>query len=89
MEHHLPSENLMTSEEIFEAFKDNANAHEILNEIIVKLGKRMQSIEEAMQELPTPDKTYYKPKNAEDYLTLCENLDVIYERLERIENGRV
>jgi len=80
---------MMTSEEIFEAFKDNANAHEILNEIIVKLGKRLQSMEEAVQELPTPDKTYYKPKNTEDYLTLCENLDVIYERLERIENGRV
>ena len=89
MEQHSPSEKQMKSEEIYEAFKDNADAHELVNEMLVKIGKRLQSLEEAVQELPTPDKTYYKPKGTENYLTLCENLDAIYERLERLENGRV
>ena len=87
MEHHLPSENLMTSDEIYEALKDNANAHDILNELLVKLGKRLQSLEETVQVMPTPDKTYYRPPGNEDYFTLCENLDLIYARIERLENG--
>ena len=89
MAQHSPSEKQMTSEEIFEALKDNADSHEMLNDLLVKIGKRLQSLEETVQEMPTPDKTYYKPPGNEDYFTLCENLDLIYARLERLENGRV
>jgi hypothetical protein len=79
----------MNEKEIVSRLNDNEEAHEIINDLLVKIGKRLQALEEAVQELPTPDKTYYKPKGTEDYLTLCENLDAIYERLERLENGRV
>ena len=74
-------------EEIFACLKDNEEAHVILNELVVKIGKRLQQLEEAMQEMPTPDKTYYKPPGAADYLTLAQNLNHIYERLEKIENA--
>ncbi len=79
----------MNEKGIVSRLNDNEEAHEIINDLLVKIGKRLQALEEAVQELPTPDKTYYKPKGTEDYLTLCENLDAIYERLERLENGRV
>ncbi|AOO10448.1 hypothetical protein RW03080701_079 [Synechococcus phage S-RIM8] len=73
--------------EIFACLKDNEEAHKIVNECIIKIGERLKDIEDAIQELPTPDKTYYKPKGAEDYLTLKQNLDNIYERLDKLENG--
>ena len=74
-------------EEIFACLKDNEEAHVILNELVVKIGKRLQQLEEAMQEMPTPDKTYFRPPGTEDYFTLAQNLNHIYERLEKIENA--
>ena len=74
-------------EEIFVCLKDNEEAHVILNELIIKIGNRLKNLEEAVQEMPTPDKTYYKPSGSEDYLTLAQNLNHIYERLEKIENA--
>ena len=73
--------------EIFACLKDNEEAHKIVNECIIKIGERLKDIETAIQELPTPDKTYYKPIGAEEYLTLKQNLDTIYERLNKLEHG--
>lgn len=73
--------------EIFECLKDNEDAHKIVNECLVKIGTRLKEIEDAIQDLPTPDKTYYKPRGEEEYLTLAQNLTKIYERLDRLENA--
>lgn len=67
--------------------EDNETAHKMINECLMKIANRLKDIEEAVAEIPTPDKTYYRPKGDEEYLTLSQNLDKIYERLERLENG--
>lgn len=58
-----------------------------INECLQLLGKRLQEVEKYVSELPTPDKTYYKPEGYEDYLNLKENFDEIYKRLGKIEDG--
>ena len=58
-----------------------------LNECIRLLAKRLKDVEEHISEIPTPAKTYYKPKGYEDYMNLAENFTEIYKRLDKIENG--
>jgi len=58
-----------------------------INECLRRLGKRLQDVEKYVSELPTPDKTYYKPEGYEDYLNLKQNYDEIYRRLRELENG--
>lgn len=58
-----------------------------INDCLVALGKRLEAVEKHVSEMPTPDKTYYKPKGEEDYLNIKGNYDLIYKRLEKLENG--
>ena len=57
-----------------------------LNECIRLLAKRLKDVEEHISEIPTPAKTYYKPKGYEDYMNLAENFTEIYKRLDKL-NG--
>ena len=56
-----------------------------LNECIRLLAKRLKDVEEHISEIPTPAKTYYKPKGYEDYMNLAENFTEIYKRLDKID----
>ena len=58
-----------------------------INECLRLLGNRLKEVESYVSELPTPAKTYYKPKGYEDYMNLAENFTEIYRRLDKIENG--
>ena len=65
--------------------KQLAEALNTLNECIIVIGKRLDALETYVQEIPTPDKTLYKPEGETDYMTLKQNLDFIYERLDNLE----
>tara|TARA_B100001115_G_scaffold139462_1_gene107029 strand:- start:114 stop:362 length:249 start_codon:yes stop_codon:yes gene_type:complete len=56
-----------------------------LNECIRLLSKRLKDVETYVSELPTPAKTYYKPKGYHDYMNLAENFTEIYRRLDKID----
>tara|TARA_X000001036_G_scaffold266601_1_gene247546 strand:+ start:992 stop:1258 length:267 start_codon:yes stop_codon:yes gene_type:complete len=56
-----------------------------LNECIRLLAKRLKDVEEHISEIPTPAKTYYKPKGYEDYMNLAENFTEIYKRLDKLD----
>ena len=58
-----------------------------INECLKLLGNRLKEVETYVSEIPTPSKTYYKPKGYEDYMNLAENFTEIYKRLDKIENG--
>ena len=68
----------VTGEQIGEAIKN-------INECLKLLGNRLKEVEGYVSELPTPAKTYYKPKGYEDYMNLAENFTEIYKRLDKIE----
>jgi len=70
-----------------EEFKELTTAYEMLVGIVVKLGERVEHIEKYVQTVPTPDKVLYRPKDTEEYLNIKENYDLIYKRLEVLENG--
>ena len=56
-----------------------------LNECIRLLAKRLKDVEEHISEIPTPAKTYYKPKGYENYMNLAENFTEIYKRLDKLD----
>lgn len=58
-----------------------------VNEVLKSLVERVHKLEEYVNELPTPDKTYYKPKGYDDYLNLKQNFDELYRRIGELENG--
>lgn len=64
---------------------DNKEAHEAINMCLSAIVKRLEGIEKFVNEMPTPDKTYYKPSDHKDYLNTKENYDNIYERLKVLE----
>ena len=68
----------VNGEQIGEAIKN-------INECLKLLSKRVKDVETYVSELPTPDKTYYKPKGYEDYKNLAENFTEIYKRLDKID----
>ena len=68
----------VTGEQIGESLKN-------INECIKLLSKRLKDVETYVSELPTPDKTYYKPKGYEEYKNLAENFNEIYRRLDKID----
>ena len=68
----------VTVEQIGESLKN-------INECLNLLGNRLKEVESYVSELPTPAKTYYKPKGYEDYMNLAENFTEIYKRLDKIE----
>jgi len=69
----------------YDPAKDNEEAHEVINKCLVALGERLEALEKACAELPTPDKTYYKPDGYEEYLNLKGNYDEIYRRINKLE----
>ena len=70
----------VTVEQIGESLKN-------INECLNLLGNRLKEVETYISEIPTPAKTFYKPKGYEDYMNLAENFTEIYTRLDKIENG--
>ena len=70
----------VTVEQIGESLKN-------INECLRVLAERLKKVDAYVSELPTPAKTYYKPKGYEDYMNLGENFTEIYKRLDKIENG--
>ena len=69
----------------FDPWRDAKEANEAINECLQSLHKRLEAIEKYLEELPTPDKTYYKPKDYPDYLNIKGNYDEIYRRLTELE----
>lgn len=77
---------------IKELFDDNAKSHEILNECLLSLNERINKIEnilqaavEAINEMEAVNRVAYKPIDQENYLSIKENLDLIYEKLSKLE----
>ena len=68
----------VTGEQIGEAIKN-------INECLKLLGNRLKEVESYVSELPTPAKTYYKPKGYDDYMNLAENFTEIYRRLDKLD----
>jgi hypothetical protein len=78
-------------------FKDNEKAHEILNDFLTKLSARIEKDEEitakrlnnlevfVTTELLGPKSLEYKPPGHEEYLGLGQTLNLIFEKLNRIE----
>lgn len=58
-----------------------------INECLLAIHKRLEQVENHVNELPTPDKTYYKPEGHTEYLNTKENYDEIYKRLRELEDG--
>ena len=56
-----------------------------INDCLQNLGERLAAVELYVQELPTPDKTYYKPEGYDDYLNIKGNYDEIYKRISALE----
>lgn len=62
--------------------KDNEIAHEVLNDICKALIDRITKLEEFVTtQITSPSNIRYRPEGQEEYLTLKENLDLIYQRL--------
>ena len=68
----------VTGEQIGESLKN-------INECIRLLGNRLKEVEAYVSELPTPAKTYYKPKGYDDYMNLAGNFTEIYRRLDKLD----
>lgn len=56
-----------------------------INECLVAIGHRLEAIEKYVNELPTPDKVFYKPKGYDDYLDMRQNYDELYGRIIKLE----
>ena len=80
-------------------FKDNEKAHEILNDFLKKLSERVEKDEEitakrlnnlevfVTTELVGPKSLEYKPPGYDEYLGLGQTLNLIFEKLNRIEDS--
>lgn len=66
--------------------KDNEIAHNVLNEICKALHTRIEKLEEYITtQITHPGNIRYRPEGNEEYLSLKENLDFIYQRLNNLE----
>lgn len=80
-------------------FKDNEKAHEILNNFLKNLADRIEKDEEitakrlgnlevfVTTELVGPKSLEYKPPGYDEYLGLGQTLNLIFEKLNRIEDS--
>lgn len=75
----------MSSKEKIDQWQDNQEAHEAINMCLEAIAGRLVEIEKRLQELPTPDKTYYQPPDEDKDLDLFQNFTKIYEKLDKIE----
>ena len=80
-------EETLNSREAFSQEENIAAAFNAINECLQALSKRIEQLETKIEEIPTPDKTYYKPKGYEDYLSYRQNLDLIYEKISKISEN--
>lgn len=61
---------------------------EELNLRLSFLEKRLDRIEEKLNQIPIPFKIMYKPAYANEHVNVVDYLDKINKRLEQIENGK-
>ena len=66
--------------------EDYREAMDTINDCLIRLGKRLEDLEKYVNELPTPDKVYYKPDEYPDYLNIKGNYDEIYRRIKDLES---
>lgn len=52
------------------------------------LEKRLERIEEKLNQIPIPFKIMYKPAYSSEHVNVVDYLDKINKRLEQIENGK-
>jgi hypothetical protein len=64
---------------------DNEIAHKAINDCLTTILDRLKNLEEYA--LILPSKIQYRPPGKEEYLSLKENLDYIYERLGKLEQN--
>ena len=83
----MNEEDFLTEEQkiAIERWNDVYNAFDIINECLMKVGERVNDLEKAISEMPTPDKIYYKPPGTEEYLNIKGNYDELYKRIGAIE----
>jgi len=56
-----------------------------INECLLAIGKRLEALESYVAELPTPDKTLYRPTGYDEYMNIKGNYDEIYRRIGELE----
>ena len=56
-----------------------------INDCLLAIGKRLEALETYVTELPTPDKTLYRPTGYDEYLNIKGNYDEIYRRIGELE----
>lgn len=76
-------------------FKDVEQAFTTVNECLVVVSQKLSELQtahneivEACSKLQTVDKVLYQPVGDYDYLTMKQNLDLIYERLGKLEGNQ-
>ena len=62
------------------------NALKGLSDCMSKITERLIELERFVSEIPTPDKTLYKPNGYTDYLNIKGNYDELYRRIENLES---
>lgn len=72
-------------------FAENEAAHNIINEILTSLIQRINELEKSVQNIPVIDKDsiQYKIKETGEYHNLAETFDILFDKLNRIENAIV
>jgi uncharacterized coiled-coil DUF342 family protein len=89
----MSEEEQLVIKEIDDRFINIGEALKTINECILTLDKRLKDVEkivsaiaEAHNHLQTVDRVTYRPPGGHDYMSVKDNLDLIYERLEKLES---
>ena len=78
-------DSMLNSREAFSEEENIASAFNAINECLQSISKRLEQLENKVEELPTPDKYYYRPQGQEEYISLNRNLDLIYEKISKMD----
>lgn len=62
------------------------DALDAINECLLTIGRRLDALEKYVSEMPTPDKTLYRPLGYEEYMNIKGNYDEIYRRIGELED---